>query len=128
MQELTSFLFILLIGSASGFIGSMVGSGGLISIPLLIIFGLPAPVAIATDRMGTIGLSLGAVPKYWKAKKNRMESDSTLLRNCADRRSSWSEHYVIFRSKDTIKACGNNHDISSTFHSSEKRYRYTQTQ
>lgn len=47
----------------------MVGSGGLISIPLLIIFGLPAPVAIATDRIGSFGLTLGAVPKYWRAKK-----------------------------------------------------------
>ena len=69
MHELVSLFYILLIGSASGFIGSMVGSGGLISIPLLIMFGLPAPVAIATDRMGSFGLSLGAVPKYWKAKK-----------------------------------------------------------
>lgn len=69
MTEIILLVLIFFIGIASGFIGSMVGGGGLISIPFLIFLGLPPQTAIATDRMGVVGLSLGAIPKFWREKK-----------------------------------------------------------
>lgn len=69
MPEIILFILVLVVGIASGFVGSMVGGGGLISIPFLIFLGFPPQIAIATDRMGVVGLSLGAIPKFWKEKR-----------------------------------------------------------
>jgi len=69
MPEIITLIAVFLIGIIASFIGSMVGSGGLLSIPFLILVGLPPQVAIATNKMGAVGLSLGAIPKFWKAKK-----------------------------------------------------------
>lgn len=66
MEEL---IYTVLIGAISGLVGGMAGGGGLISIPLLILMGLPAPVAIATNKLGGIGLSTGALIKYLKSGK-----------------------------------------------------------
>lgn len=65
---ITPFL-VLLTGIAAGFLDSTSGGGGLISIPFLIFFGLPPQVAIATDRLGTIGQESAALFKFWQAKK-----------------------------------------------------------
>ncbi|MBI4163848.1 MAG: sulfite exporter TauE/SafE family protein [Candidatus Aenigmarchaeota archaeon] len=62
------FLLIFGIGVATGFFDSLVGAGGLISIPSLIFLGIPPQTAIATDRFGTIGQTLSALYKFWKAK------------------------------------------------------------
>lgn len=68
MSELFYYLAIFLLGIVSSFFGSIVGGGGLISIPILIALGLTPQTAIATDRFGVIGLSLGALKKYWSEK------------------------------------------------------------
>ncbi len=59
----------MFIGLATGFVDSVVGTGGLISIPFLIFSGLPPKVAIATDRLGILGQNLGSLPKFLKEKK-----------------------------------------------------------
>lgn len=66
------------IGLATGFIDSTVGAGGLLSVPSLILLGLPPQVAIATDRFGTIGQSFAAGYKFWKAKRIAWEYVPTL--------------------------------------------------
>lgn len=60
---------IFLIGVVGSFIGAMVGSGGLISIPFLIFSGLSPQVAIATHKFGGVGLKLGATIKFWKSEQ-----------------------------------------------------------
>jgi uncharacterized membrane protein YfcA len=55
------------IGVVAGTIGAMVGGGSLLSIPLLIFLGLPAPVAIATDRFAGLGAACTAGFRYWRA-------------------------------------------------------------
>jgi uncharacterized protein len=57
------------IGIISGFLGASVGNGGLLSIPFLIFIGLPPQIAVATNRMGSIGLSIGALTKFMRADK-----------------------------------------------------------
>lgn len=63
----------LLAGVAAGFIGAVTSGGGLISIPILIFLGLPANVAIATNRLGAFGVMAAAIPRYSKAKKIRWD-------------------------------------------------------
>lgn len=62
-------LLVLVIGTLAGFADSTIGSGGLISIPFLIFLGLPPAVAVATDRLGTLGQIGGALAKFWKTGK-----------------------------------------------------------
>lgn len=69
MSEMTTILLIFFTGLATGFFDSVIGAGGLISVPALVFLGLPPQTAIATDRFGTIGQSFTAFLKFWKAKK-----------------------------------------------------------
>ncbi len=69
MPELLHPILILLIGLATGFVDGTVGGGGLLSIPSLMLLGLPPQVAIATDRLGSLGETLASLSKYAKAKK-----------------------------------------------------------
>ncbi len=57
------------IGVFASFIGAIAGGGGLISIPFLIFLGLPPQVAIATNKFGGVGLSLGAAVRFSKENK-----------------------------------------------------------
>lgn len=69
MTEIITLLLISIIGIATGFFDSVIGAGGLISVPSLMFLGLPPQTAIATDRFGTLGQTATALVKYWKAKK-----------------------------------------------------------
>ncbi len=69
MSEVLSLFIFLLVGVFAGFLDSVVGAGGLFSVPLLIFLGLPPQVAIATDRFGTIGQTMAALFKFQKYKK-----------------------------------------------------------
>lgn len=65
----TQIIATFLIGIAASFIGSIAGSGGLISIPFLIFLGLPPQIAIATNKFGASGRAIGAFYKFWKTQK-----------------------------------------------------------
>ncbi len=67
-MEIIPLILTFFIGVAASFIGAMVGSGGLISIPFLIFLGLPPHVAIATNKLGATGLHIGATKKFLKEK------------------------------------------------------------
>jgi uncharacterized membrane protein YfcA len=55
VTEFYSLTAVFLVGVAASVIGTMVGGGSLLSIPLLIFLGLPPQVAIATDRFAALG-------------------------------------------------------------------------
>jgi uncharacterized membrane protein YfcA len=67
-MEISTIILLFAIGFIANFIGSMIGGGGLISIPSLIFIGLSPQVAIATDRFSSIGQST-SIFKYHKASK-----------------------------------------------------------
>ena len=69
MIDILTFIAIVIVCIFAAFIGSMVGGGGLISIPFLIFVGVPAQIAVATNKFGGIGLSFGSLPAYWKSKQ-----------------------------------------------------------
>jgi uncharacterized protein len=54
MMEAIRLSGTFLVGVLASFIGSMVGSGGLISIPFLILIGIPPHTAVATHRVGAV--------------------------------------------------------------------------
>src|SRR3989344_6114963 len=62
------YIIFFLVGFIASFIGSIAGGGGLISIPLLIFLGLPPQVAVATNKLGSIGLAIGTVAKFLQTK------------------------------------------------------------
>jgi uncharacterized protein len=62
-------LFLFMVGFVSGLYGTLVGGGALLPIPILIILGLPAHVAIGTTRFGVIGLAFAG---WWKFHKKKL--------------------------------------------------------
>lgn len=65
-----SLFIVFIVGIASSFIGSVAGGGGgLISIPALILLGLPPNISIATNRLGSFGSAGTSIYKFAKAKK-----------------------------------------------------------
>lgn len=67
---MNKFLIILFIGGIlSGLYGSTVGSGGLVSFPLVLLTGLPIHSAIATNRFGATLLELASSARFHSAKK-----------------------------------------------------------
>ena len=69
MSETITLFFVFLIGIFASIFGTMVGGGTLLSIPFLIIVGLPPQVAIATERFGGIGQTIAAFIKLFKSQK-----------------------------------------------------------
>ena len=64
-------LQILILSTASfiaGLYGTLVGGGALLTIPLLIILGLPVHNAIATNRLGMLGIVLAGFIKFREKK------------------------------------------------------------
>jgi uncharacterized protein len=68
-MEIHKLLATFFVGLLVSFIGSMVGSAGLINIPFLIFMGLPPHIAVATHRVGAVGLQLGALVRFIKSKE-----------------------------------------------------------
>ncbi|MFH1409188.1 MAG: sulfite exporter TauE/SafE family protein [Nanoarchaeota archaeon] len=68
-MELIQLILIFVVGFGASFIGSIVGGGGLVTIPLLIFIGLPPQIAVATNKFGSIGMSSGAMSAFWRARK-----------------------------------------------------------
>lgn len=61
---------IFITGIASSFIGGVTsGGGGLLSIPIFIFLGLPPDVAVATNRLGTLGGVTGTLVKFFRSGK-----------------------------------------------------------
>ncbi len=67
-MDIFTLILIFIIGLLTSIMGVMVGSSGLIRIPLLILLGLPPQIAIASNKVGTIGRSITGLYKYGKEK------------------------------------------------------------
>jgi len=64
----TTFLAVLAIGAAVGFLGGLFGKGGsAIATPLLAAIGIPPYVAVASPLPATIPATLVAARAYWRA-------------------------------------------------------------
>jgi uncharacterized protein len=59
-------LIVFLTGLGSSLFGTLVGGSSLITIPVLILLGLPPHTAIGTDRMGVTGIGLAGLYSFHK--------------------------------------------------------------
>lgn len=68
-MEISSFIIILAVGMIGGFFNVFVGAGSLLTIPALILLGLPPHTAIATNRLGVTGSDIAG---WYEFHKKRM--------------------------------------------------------
>ena len=64
MTEVNTTIAVIVAGFACGFINTLAGSGSLITLPLLIFLGLPAPVANGTNRVAIVIQNIVAVTSF----------------------------------------------------------------
>ena len=69
MIEASTLPLVFLLGVVVAVIGVTIGGGSLLSIPALILLGLPPHVAIATDRFAGLGAALTALRRFARAGK-----------------------------------------------------------
>lgn len=69
MEILLAHAIILLTGLFSSFIGTSVGGIGLLIVPVLVFFGLPAQVAVGTTRVGLVSGNMTSLYQFHKSKK-----------------------------------------------------------
>jgi uncharacterized protein len=68
-------LALVAVGLVVGFINTLAGSGSLISLPLLIFLGLPAPVANGTNRIAILLQSLVGAGSFYRQKVLKPKQD-----------------------------------------------------
>ncbi|MBI3015459.1 MAG: sulfite exporter TauE/SafE family protein [Candidatus Tectomicrobia bacterium] len=61
-------VLVFLMGAVVSAFATLVGGGSLLTIPILILLGLPSQVAIATNRFGNLGLLLAGLYKFGEKK------------------------------------------------------------
>lgn len=66
-------------GIIAGFINTLAGSGSLITLPVLILLGLPANVANGTNRVGIFIQNIVAVGTFWKHGKYEGHKPAPLI-------------------------------------------------
>lgn len=80
MSDLLEHCAVLLVACIAGFIGPIAGGGGLLMIPVLVLLGVSAEVAIASVRLGALGLWSTALYRYQRAGLIRWKP--SLLLSC----------------------------------------------
>ena len=68
MEDLVEILLMFVTGAVAGFLNTVAGGGSLISLPVLIFWGLPGLEANATNRLAIVGQNIFAVAGF-KSKK-----------------------------------------------------------
>jgi len=66
MADPLTLASVFVIGVVTGLVDVLAGIGGFVALPFLIMIGLPPHVAIATDRLGTLGSSAASFLRFWK--------------------------------------------------------------
>ncbi|QQE78153.1 TSUP family transporter [Alicyclobacillus sp. SO9] len=66
---LGTIIFLVISGFLASFVDSTVGGGGLISLPALLLTGLPPAVAIGTNKLGGTASALTSTLSFLKSKK-----------------------------------------------------------
>lgn len=63
-MDLASLSIVFIAGAGASAFGTLIGGASLITIPLLIVLGLPPQIAIGTDRFGVIGIGCAGLYKF----------------------------------------------------------------
>lgn len=65
-MEIWHYIIFLLVGIAVGFVNVMAGGGSLLSIPVMLFMGIPAPVANGTNRIAILAQMATAVVAFFR--------------------------------------------------------------
>ncbi len=65
-MEIWQYIVLLLVGIAVGFVNVMAGGGSLLSIPVMLFMGVPAPVANGTNRIAILAQMATAVIAFFR--------------------------------------------------------------
>ena len=68
-DEILKYFLLFLVGCFSGFINVIAGGGSMITLPLLMGFGMPAALANGTNRISILFQDIAGIIKFLKAKK-----------------------------------------------------------
>ncbi|MEM1007899.1 MAG: sulfite exporter TauE/SafE family protein [Myxococcota bacterium] len=68
-MEWWHLVFVFGVGFVASTYGVMVGGGGLLTVPALLWVGLPVVDAVATTRLGSLGVSVAGLYTFFRAKK-----------------------------------------------------------
>ncbi|MGD8322961.1 MAG: sulfite exporter TauE/SafE family protein [Gammaproteobacteria bacterium] len=82
MAEQYDWLMLSLVpitGFIAGFINTLAGSGSLITLPVLIVLGLPANVANGTNRVGILIQNIVAVSTFWRHGRLKGQRPAPLI-------------------------------------------------
>ena len=72
-----------LTGIAAGFINTLAGGGSMLTLPVMMMMGMPADIANGTNRVGVLFQSLTAMRGF--DKENKLESTARSARSCRRR-------------------------------------------
>lgn len=94
---MTSFI-LFLGGCVGGFYGASVGSGGLISFPLLILLGYPTLPAIATNRVAAVFLEGSATARYFSlGQLNSVRTKQSILFGALAALGAFTGTQIVFK-------------------------------
>ena len=93
-------ILALLIGLAAGFVGSIAGGGGFISIPGLLLLGISPSGAVATTKFGALGLSAGGL---WGYRKRISWNVALVLLACAILGAFLGTHVLLALHENILK-------------------------
>ena len=93
-------ILALLIGLAAGFVGSIAGGGGFISIPGLLLLGISPSGAVATTKFGALGLSAGGL---WGYRKKVSWNVALVLLVCAVLGALLGTHVLLALPEEILK-------------------------
>ena len=69
LDESIKYFLLFLVGAFSGFINVIAGGGSMVTLPLLMGFGMPAPIANGTNRISILFQDIAGIIKFIKAGK-----------------------------------------------------------
>ena len=67
-MDISELIIVMAVGMVGGFFNVYVGAGSLLTIPVLMILGLPAHIAIATNRLGVTGSDIAGWYEFHRKK------------------------------------------------------------
>lgn len=65
MDQIALFIASIIANTMSAFAG---GGAGLVQLPIILLLGLPFPIALATHKLVTVALGIGAFTRFKKEK------------------------------------------------------------
>ena len=88
-MEPWQYLALFLVGIGTGFVNVMAGGGSLLSLPAMLLMGVPGPVANGTNRVAILAQNVTAVATFFQEGLLRFQAQRHLGPGGLARRGGW---------------------------------------